>query len=119
MTPTIGRTAPHPFLFRHHVEAQLIAVAVLRPDLAADAARPLTHSELSADCMAVLARIAANPTRAWLHLHACAENAAQAELIEAALDLTLSALTFHSITTLVALGVGRLHEAPDALEVAA
>jgi len=108
--------ARHPMLFRPYVESQLIALATLRPDVAAAASRRAWHSELSQDALALLDRICEDPRAAWLSLTTLADSEAQWRLADGALDLRLSDLTFHSVGSLIALARGRLH---DAREVAA
>ncbi len=108
----------HPLLRRDQIEATLIALAAVRPDIAAAASRRALDSDISADCLAVLDAITENPDLAWRHLHGCAESAVEAALIEKALNLTVFELTFHSVDCLLALARGRLPEAGDMQEAA-
>lgn len=105
------RHTPSPLLYRQHVEATLIALATLRPDVAHAASRRAWGSELTPDALTLLDAIAADPRAAWLSLVALSDSEAQWRLADAALDLRLSDLTFHSVGSLIALARGRLHDA--------
>lgn len=105
----------HGLLARPHIEATLIALATIRPDVAQSASRRAWRSELSPDALTLLDRICDDPRAAWLTLTTLAESEAQFDLTTAALDLKVSDLTFHSVGSLIALARGRL----PACEVAA
>ena len=110
---------PHPFLFRPYVEAQLIALAVLRADVARTASRRAWRSELSTDALALLDRVTNDPRSAWLTLTTLADNEAQWRLADAALSMTLDEITFHSVGTLLSLARGPLQKLSASREAAA
>ena len=112
-------SSPNPLLFRSFVEAQLIALAVMRSDVARAASRRAWRSELSADALNLLDRITEDPRAAWITLTTLADSEAQWRLADAALSLTLDDLTFHSVGTLISLARGPLHELSGSREAAA
>lgn len=107
---------PHPSLSRSYIEAQLIALATIRPDVAAAASRRAWRSRLSADCLALLDAIVVEPSQAWRCLPLLAESEAQWQLAWSAQQVTLGEMTFHSLGTLLALARGPLREGRVAQE---
>ena len=108
----------HPFLFRTYVETQLVAVSILRPDVAAAASRRAWQSQLSADALTLLDAVVRDPAGAWLCPTTLAESEKQFQLIDAALDLPLDAIRFHSIGSLLELARGPLHASSAQCEAA-
>lgn len=113
----------HPLLLRPYVEATTIAQALVCPDFAQVISRRALYSAISADCLALCDAIAAYPDAARRHLYWYVENDTQRALVNAALEMTVGDLTMHSVTVLIALVRGDLHDSLDddqqAQEVAA
>lgn len=110
---------PHPLLLRSHIEAHVIALALVRPDVAQAASRRALYSEMRPDCLALLDAIVTYPETAWRDPYALAENDVQHALVTDALAFTVHDLTLHDLTCLLALARGRADDAADVQEVAA
>jgi hypothetical protein len=120
ITPGVAdRRSRSPLLSRLYVEAQLIAVATIRHDVAGAASRRALRSHLSPNALALLDAIAFEPADAWACLSLLAENEVQWQLANDAQAMTLGEMTFHSVGTLLALARGPLHQSDAAHEVAA
>jgi hypothetical protein len=93
----------HPLLTRAHLEAVLVGLAAMRPELAPDLYAMVRPERVSTAARTLLAAVIDQPADAWQCLPQLAETIGQHAMALRALELTLGDLTFHTPALLVAL----------------
>ena len=91
----------HPLRSREHLEAVLIAVALVRPDSALEIETLMDPDHLSPASLGLLAAIVDDPARCWQWLPDVRETEEEGQLAARVLDVTIEQITFQPLATLI------------------
>ena len=91
----------HPLRTREHLEAVLVALALVRPDSASEIELLMDPDHLSPAAASLLGVIADDPAWCWQWLPDVRESEEEGQLAARALEVTIEQITFQPLATLI------------------